>query len=297
LQPSHSGKGLLKSRWARILFRILRILALVYLGLLLFVFFRQRSFLYRPNTGPRGPMESAAQERGFQAWENEAGQFIGWKFISPAKRAHGQLLIVHGNSGCAIDRLDYADELRSIEPLDVYILEYPGFGARAGSPSQKSFFYAADEAIRLLKKAGTVYVMGESLGTGVASYLAGTYPDTVQGMLLVAPYNNMTGVAQMHMPIFPVSLLLLDRFPSEKFLENYHGPVAMLFAGADVVVPNRFGHKLYDGYQGPKRFWEIPLAGHDDLLNQTSEWWRELVQFWESKPSLAKSDVLKPAAK
>ncbi|HZV36033.1 MAG TPA: alpha/beta fold hydrolase, partial [Verrucomicrobiae bacterium] len=205
------------------------------------------------------------------------------------KGPHMRLLYVHGNGGCAMDRFNFADDLRTIVPLDFYILEYPGYGCREGSPREKSLFASADEALDLLKKDGGVYVVGESLGTGVACYLAGTYPQTVLGMLLIAPYNNLTAVAQAHMPIFPVGLLLLDRFPSATFLKNYHGPVAMLFAGRDTVVPDRFGHKLYDGYDGPKKFWEMPEAGHGGLLVQTDAWWRGLVAFW-------KADAVKTAS-
>ena len=280
-----------KSKLSRIVLWILKILAAVYVGLLLFVFFFQRSLLYHPAKIQREAAEPLAKQRGFEAWLNEAGRFIGWKQINPLNRNRACLLIVHGNAGSAMDRLDYANQLRATEPLDVYVLEYPGYGARDGSPSQKSFFEAADGALSLLKNQGSVYVMGESLGTGVASYLAGTHPETVKGMLLIAPYNNLTDVAKVHMPMFPVSLMLWDRFPSATYLQNYHGPVAMLFAGQDVVVPNRFGHKLFEGYNGPKKSWEVPLAGHDDLLNQSDEWWRDLVVFWKSSAATSTAQL------
>jgi pimeloyl-ACP methyl ester carboxylesterase len=181
--------------------------------------------------------------------------------------------------------LDFAQGLQSVEPVDVYILEYPGFGPRPGSPSQRSLFQAAADAMDLLKKEGPVYLMGESLGTGVAAYIAGTYPELVRGVLLIAPYNNLSGVAQYHMPIFPVKWMLWDRFASETYLKNYHGPVGILLAGQDKVVPIRFGRKLYDGYQGPKRVWESPQAGHEDLLDHPENWWRELVEFWKQNPA------------
>jgi pimeloyl-ACP methyl ester carboxylesterase len=268
---------------ARVISRVIQFLAVLYFGLLIFVFAVQRRMIYQPTKGSQESMTKAAGSRGFQAWQNEAGQFIGWKHVLPLKREHMRLLIVHGNAGCAINRVDYANPLQLLEPVDVYILEYPGYGAREGSPSQASFFRAASEALDLLKKDGPVYIMGESLGTGVAAYLAGTCPESVQGMLLIAPYDSLASVAQAHLPIFPAGLLLRDRFPSATYLKNYHGPVAMLFAGRDVVVPGRFGHRLYDGYQGPKKFREVPSAGHNDLLDQPEAWWRELLAFWKAK--------------
>jgi len=271
-----------KSKLAGAISRVIQFLAVLYFGLLVFVFAVQRRMIFQPAKGSQESMLEAAQARGFQAWQNDAGQFIGWKHVIPIKRAHRRLLIVHGNAGCAINRLDYADQLQLLETVDVYILEYPGYGAREGSPSQESFFRAASEAFDLLKKDGPAAIMGESLGTGVAAYLAGTYPESVQAMLLIAPYDSLTSVAKTHMPIFPVGLLLRDRFPSSTYLKNYHGPIGMLVAGQDTVVPNRFGHRLYDGYQGPKKFWELPSAGHNDLVDQPDTWWRELLAFWKA---------------
>jgi uncharacterized protein len=273
------------SKWGRIFVRLTKMLAALYCGLLLVVFLSQRSFIYHPNRGSLESQVKLAQSQGFQVWQNSAGQFFGWKQISKAKSDHGRVLIVHGNAGSAIDRLDIAAALLSVEPMDIYILEYPGFGARTGSPSQQSLFQAATEAMDLLKKEGPIYLMGESLGTGVAAYLAGTYPQFIRGVLLIAPYNNLTDVAQYHMPIFPVRWMLWDRFSSETYLENYHGPVGILVAGQDVVVPIQLGRKLYEGYHGPKRLWESPQAGHGDLLNRQERWWQELVTFWKQNPA------------
>ena len=271
-----------KSKLSRTLVRYGIIATVPYFGLLLFVFFTQRNFIYHPSHAPLDVLTKIAAEQNFKPWQTDSGEFIGWKHVGKSRRKHGRLLIVHGNAGSAIDRLGYANTLTNFEPMDVYILEYPGFGARPGSPSQQSFFAAASEAVELLKDKGPLHIMGESLGTGVAAYIAGTYPDTIRGMLLAAPYDNFTEVAQQHMPIFPVNWMLWDRFPSESYLTNYHGPVAMLFAGEDAIVPNRFGHQLYDAYQGPKIFWEIPGVGHNDLLDQPAAWWSDVAAFWRT---------------
>lgn len=189
-----------------------KLLVALYFALLFIVFLNQRSFIYHPSKGSRESLEKIAESQGFQAWQNSAGQFIGWKHFSTARGEHGQVLIVHGNAGSAIDRVGIANGLQSVEPMDIYILEYPGFGARPGSPSQQSLFQAASEAMDFLKAKGPVYLMGESLGTGVAAYLAGTYPELIRGVLLIAPYDNLTDVAQYHMPIFPVKWMLWGSF-------------------------------------------------------------------------------------
>jgi uncharacterized protein len=277
-----------KSGWRRVLLIAVRILALVYVGLMILVYLGQRRLIYHPYHPSHADSLQRAQARGFVTWENKQGQFIGWKKLNPTKGDHDRILIVHGNAGCAINRLDYAGELEAIAPTDVFILEYPGFGERAGSPSQESLFASATEAMDLLKNDGPVFVLGESLGTGVAAYLAGAFPQAIPGIFLIAPYNNMTDVAQDHMPIFPVRWLLKDLFPSETYLRNYHGPVGVVLAGQDEVVPNRFGRKLFDDYLGPKKLWELADAGHNDLLSQAGNVWKELFVFWNQNQIVPK---------
>jgi pimeloyl-ACP methyl ester carboxylesterase len=270
-----------KPKWRQVAARILRFLAVLYLAMILAVCLAQRRLLYVPTRIPPATGTNLAATAGFQAWQNSSGQYIGWKQAAKTAEAHGRILIIHGNAGSAIDRLSYADGLKALGPLDVYILEYPGYGPRDGSPSQTSLFQAAAEALELLKKDGPVYLMGESLGTGVASYLAGTFPEAVRSLLLIAPYHNMGEVAQHHFPILPVKWLLLDKFPSATYLQNYHGPLAVLLAGNDEVIPKQFGQRLFDAYPGPKKVWEVSAAGHNDLIEQPAAWWRELAGFWK----------------
>lgn len=167
--------------------------------------------------------------------------------------------------------------------LDVFILEYPGYADRPGVPSEQTLNECASEAFQLLATNSPTYLVGESLGTGVAAYLAGHQPQRVAGLALLAPYTRLADVAQAHMPIFPVRLILREHFPAEDYLRRFHGPVAALVAGQDSVVPERFGRALYDGYAGPKRLWEFPQMDHETLMFQPADTWREIYSFWKFK--------------
>ena len=123
--------------------------------------------------------------------------------------------------------------------------------------SKASLFHAADQALQLLPTSPPIYLLGESLGSGVAAYLGGTQPDKIAGMILLSPYDRLANVAQHRLPFLPARLMLLDRFPSEDYLHSYHGPIGIMIDGRDFVVPPVFGQRLYDGYTGPKRLWEF----------------------------------------
>ena len=261
------------------IWRIILLLCVVYLVVLIAITVIQRRMIYFPTKFGRTDAERWARGNQLEPWKNAAGQNIGWKRLS-TKPAAGQVLVVHGNAGSALDRAGYAEELQTAEPLHVYILEYPGYGSRPGSPAQDTIFAAAGEAIDLLPSDLRLYVLGESLGTGVAAWLAGANPKKVAGLVLFAPYNNFTDVARQHLPLFPVGWMLFDRFPSENYLQTYHGPVAIFLAGKDTVVPGKFGRKLFYHYSGPKRLWEYPNATHDNLSTLKPPVWKEVISFW-----------------
>ena len=192
------------------------------------------------------------------------------------------MLVTHGNAGCAFQCGHYADAIQPAALFDVYIVEYPGYENRPGAPTEQSLDEAADQAFQLLPANVPAYLLGESLGTGVATYLAGKHPEKVAGVALLAPYNRLAAVGQAHMVILPVALLLRDRFPSEDHLRSYKGPVAMLVAGHDNVIPERFGRRLYDSYEGPKKLWDFPEGNHGTVMLQPPEIWRQIVEFWQS---------------
>jgi uncharacterized protein len=270
-----------------VLKRLLRLLLLVclviYLVTLIVVATAQRSMIYFPQRFTPQRVDQMAQAANLERWTNSSGGFIGLKRPSPRQPADGRVLIVYGNGGFASDCAHYANDIQVVAAFDVFILEYPGYADRRGSPSQWSLFRAADEAFQLLNTNKPIYLLGESLGTGVASYLAGTYPGKIEGMILISPYNQLTSLAQYHMPVFPVRLMLIDRFPSEDYLRNYHGPVGMVVDGQDQVIPEKFGLRLYDGYAGPKRLWEFPLGEHASIMEPPGKFWKEVVEFWRTK--------------
>jgi len=242
----------------------------------------QRSLIYFPQKFSPQQVEQMAQAVSLERWTNSSGGFVGLKHLSQNQIATGQVLIVYGNGSYAAACAHYANAIQGVAALDVFILEYPGYADRPGAPSQESLFRAADEAFQLLDTNKPVFVLGESLGSGVAAHLAGTHPAGVAGLILISPYNRLTDVAQYHMPLLPVHWLLVDRFPSEDYLRNYHGRIGVVVDGHDHVVPEKFGLRLYHGYAGPKRLWEFPNGEHAAIAERPDKFWKEVMEFWQA---------------
>lgn len=249
----------------------------------------QRRLMYFPARLPVAAAERMAADVGAEAWET-GGTVHGWRFPRPGARA--VLMAFHGNAGMALDRRYMAQALGAAADtagpagsFEVRVVEYPGFGARPGDPGEAGFFAAAEAAFDAASAetrgaARPVFVLGESIGTGPACHLAAVRGERVAGLILVTPFDRLSGPAGHHFPWLPVSLFLRDRFENDRALERWRGRVAVLLAGRDTVVPPEFGQRLYDGYAGPKRLWVDPVADHNELpWDRQASIWREIAAF------------------
>jgi hypothetical protein len=240
----------------------------------------QRQLIYFPTKIPADRVVQAAAEHGFVPWKNPAGQIIGWKLPATSSPV-ASVLITHGNAGCAIDRGYLAGPIHDAAPVDVYVLEYPGYGSREGSPNKRSILAAADEAFVLLTNSMPKYLVSESIGAGAACYLAQAHSMNVAGLALFMPYHDLASVAQRKMPFLPAYLLLFDRFNPAECLRDFRGPVKIVLAGADEIIPVESGRRLFEEYQGPKTLQIIPGAHHNEIAEQSPAWWREVFAFWQ----------------
>lgn len=259
---------------------ILWMLLAGYVAICAMLYFRQDSLLFFPERAP--DLEREAHLSGFAPWTNAQGERIGWQ--SKDGDPQNVLLVLHGNGGYALHRNYFHYVSRSSgDNWKTFLLEYPGYGDRPGPITEAHLIAAAVEAVDILSETPgrKIRVLGQSMGSGVASALVSQRPEKVGGLILVTPYDSLVGAASSHYPWLPVSLLLRTRFNSEKNLENFSGPVAFIVAKNDNVVPARLGQKLFNHYAGTKRLWLIPAAGHNDT-ERLLEDWAEVVNWLET---------------
>lgn len=263
--------------------RILGLIILVYGLFVLLVAGCQRRLIYHPSRATDGFLIRMAEERGLAQWIDTHGEFHGWRRPLRAERPPNQVLIFHGNAGFALHR-GYLIDLFPPAEWDVRVLEYPGYGARAGRPSESAFHAAAAAALVSLREEAPdrpLLLVGESIGSGVAVRAAADMPDHVQGLLLLTPFTSLTEVARAHYPFLPVNLLLRDRFDNAAILNTFDGPVAFVLAENDTVVPTRLGRALYEGFEGPKWLWVEPGSGHNNLaFFPGAAWWQAALNFF-----------------
>lgn len=238
----------------------------------------QRRLLYFPVHQDLARAITFARQVGLEPLM-AAGRFLGWRARHHTASPSGIVLVLHGNAGTALDRLPFRDVFQGAGPVDVVLLEYPGYGPREGKPSQRTLVDAACEAVTLLRMEGVpVAVIGESLGSAVGALAAAELPADVAGLLLITPLASVTAVAKRHFPLVP-SMLVRDAYHADRALPRYPGPVGFLVAGRDEVVFPELGLALFEARTGPKRLWLEPEAGHNNVrYDPSAPRWREMLE-------------------
>ena len=211
----------------------LGIALLAYLALVALVFVRQRSLLYHPSR--------TGDSKVLRPWRVR-GEIIG--YARPVPNPSSVWLMAHGNAGEAAHRDYIVDSL----PPDsaVYVVEYPGYGLRSGSPTEASLDRAVREAYDELVSQHPnigISVLGESLGSGPACRLASA-PVPPARFVLIVPFDTLAKVAAHHMPFLPVKIVLRDQWDNVAALRSYRGPVTVYAAQGDEIIGPEHARRL-----------------------------------------------------
>ncbi len=219
-----------------ITFSLLLALAL-YGACCLFLYAAQRSFIYFPTAESSNPLAQdlriASGDETLQVWQLNPGARQGIIYFG------GNAEDVAGNTPLFADL--FADQT-------VYLVNYRGYGGSTGSPSEAGLFTDAEAVYDFAKLwHSSIHVIGRSLGSGVAVHLA-TVRD-VDKLVLVTPYDSIASIAANRMPLFPVSLLIKDRYDSQRLAGALRNQTLALLAEYDEVIPRASSEKLIAAFQ------------------------------------------------
>lgn len=212
--------------------------------------------------GSPGPLPSGAQRL-----ELAVGKDRLHGVHLPARAGPGPRTLILGFAGNAWNAQDAATFLHQVYPdADVIAFHYRGYTPSTGSPSAEALMADAplvhDFAVERVKPDRTVAV-GFSIGSGVAAHLATAR--TLDGLILVTPFDSLAAAAADLYPMLPVRLLFRHEMDSAAALKRSEVPVAIV-AGADdqLIRPART-----DGLRKSVRRLAfdrtIARAGHNDI--------------------------------
>lgn len=253
-------------------FQLIVYVVVAYLFIVTFMFFRQESFLFFPPSA----LHEVHEFQNVQNYSIRQGEISlkGW-LVNPLYSREKLLIYFGGN---AEDVFLNVDEFSDIQAAAL-LVAYRGYGPSAGRPSEAGLYSDAlaviDDAVKKYQPK-EVYLMGRSLGSGVASFAAAQRE--VQGVILVTPYDSIEKVAKQVYPWLPVGLLLKHKFASIDYLPRINSPVLILYGGRDEVVRPERTRNLINHISGDSEIVFIDRAEHG-TIEMYPEYWEAILRF------------------
>ncbi|MBG56181.1 MAG: alpha/beta hydrolase [Deltaproteobacteria bacterium] len=186
------------------------------------------------------------------------------------------LIYFGGNAESVIYNAE--DFLKEFPQHTVYLLNYRGYGESTGNPTEKGIF---SDALFLFDKVKNkhqkISVIGRSLGTGVAVYLASRR--SINKIALITPYDSIKSLGQSKFIIFPVFLLLKDKYDSLSRVKHIQAQTIALVAENDEIIPKKHSLRLINEFP-PEQITAITIknSGHNDI-SYKEEYYQHLKDF------------------
>ena len=248
--------------------KIIGIIVIIYLIIVFYVYFKQRSLLYVPNIDKYSDEELVINvDEGFI--ENSDGNKLRSVFFKNPNNTNNTLLMFHGNAGPIENRFYKLNKLSKYNQ-NILLISWRSYSGNEGKPTEKGLYDDAMSAIKWLQTKGykkeEIIIYGESLGTAVSIEIVQNEP--FKGLILEAPFTSMVDAAKYHYPYLPVSWMLKDRYLSKDKIQNINIPLFVMHAKGDTIVPFWMGERIFELANKPKMNYFIEENEHLVTYNE-----------------------------
>ncbi len=237
----HAGR----TRWLkRSLGLLLATAAFGYLAVGAYIYAVQRSMLFVPDrsdvSGEVGRLPGAEALK----LTTSDGETINAWYKPPRDEGKPIYLYLHGN-GANLTRRAGRFRQMTEDGAGLLAVSWRGYGGSTGSPSEhglRNDALAAYTFITSRMSPARLVLFGESLGTGVAIWLAATRPAAL--LVLDSPFASIADLGAMRFPWLPVALMSRDPFWSIRLAPQVRIPVIAQHCTSDWLIPLREAQRL-----------------------------------------------------
>lgn len=250
-------------------------IALAYITVCLFLFFRQAQFIFFPSaviktTPDFFNLDYQEVWLPVQVGSGKIERIHGW-WIEAKQPNAKVLLYLHGNGLNVGANAAHANRLHKLG-FSVLLIDYRGYGRSQGAfPNEARVYQDAATAWNYLIQQrqippSQIFIYGHSLGGAVAIDLAVKHPQAA-GLIVESSFTSIRQMVayQNQLWMFPIDLLLTQRFESIGKVAKLKMPVLFIHGAADVIVPPFMSQKLYAAAPEPKTLILVPGAGHNNV--------------------------------
>lgn len=261
----------------KILLRIFIILSILY-GLFCGGFYLfQEKLVFYPQKLDENYQFSFDQRYEELNIKTQDGLFLN-SFLFKADSTKGVIIFLHGNAG-ALDTWGQLAPFYVEQNYDILFFDYRGFGKSDGKIENQSQLFrdvqTVYDTIKAKYSEDRITIMGYSIGTGPAAYLASK--NNPQKLILIAPYYSLTNVVKSICPIIP-EFLIKYKLETYKYIPDCSMPVTIFHGNEDQVIDYRNSEMLSNLLSTKDNFILIDNVGHNDIL-ENEMYKREMMRF------------------
>ncbi len=164
------------------------------------------------------------------------------------------IVFCHGNGMTAKSLYQDWKHVAMNTSVNVILIEYPGYDERKHTYLTESMIqesaWISFESIMEENKKTKIYLIGHSIGTGVASYLswrnrALAIPWKIQGLMLISPYESILRTRVDNRLVWWL-LSVVDVFPTWQYLDSYIGFLYVVYSETDEVIPSSHAKRFIE---------------------------------------------------
>ena len=205
---------------------------LLYVG---YVYFNQGEMIFMANKLPKDykfEFNQDFEELNIPSFDTKIQNGLLFKTPNPK----GLVFYLHGNAG-SLDTWGSVAKNYTDLGYDIFILDYRGFGKSEGEiENQDQVFQDLTFAYnKLITKydRNKVVIIGYSIGTGLATYLASI--ENPKKLILQAPYYNFIELSSGRVPLVP-DFLKKFKFETDKYIVKVKSPIYIFHGNKDQVI-------------------------------------------------------------
>ena len=254
--------------------KIVILLLVIAVAFILYVRFLERTMLFAPSRAiNQTPEDIGLLYRDVTFVSSDGVKLNGWFILAPrslnpsgllGETKRYTLLFFHGNAGNIADRLEKIRLFHELG-LNVFIMDYRGYGRSEGRPTEKGMYLDALAAYDHLVKnekirPDEIIDYGASLGGAAAIDLASKRE--VRCLIADSTFSNAADMAKTIIAFVP-SLVLSIKLDSLDKIQKITVPKLFVHSPQDQTVPYVLGKKLFNAAPEPKTFLDIS-GDHND---------------------------------
>jgi uncharacterized protein len=261
--------------WFQLLLWVSIVAAIAYFAICLFLVFQQPRFIFFPSSVIEKTPEFfniPYSEVWLPVTENsgKVERMHAW-WIKSSQPDAKVLLYLHGNGINIGANLAHANRFHQLG-FSVLLIDYRGYGRSEGAfPNEMRVYQDAVTAWNYLVQKqqilpSQIVIYGHSLGGAIGIDLALKHPEAA-GLIVESSFTSIRDLISYRnlFQIFPVHLILNQRFESIKKVPQLKIPVLFIHGTVDSTVPSFMSQQLYAVAPELKTLILVPGAEHNNV--------------------------------